>query len=149
MKGALVVVVILAIIGLGGFLLVKRIQSNRSQSGDITIDKASNSPSTSELPSEGSVKIAREITIEASEYKFNPSEITVKKGETVKLTLKNEGTMPHNWTIEKMGGASIDTTKAGESSSITLTPSQKGTFTTFCSVGNHKSLGMVGKLIVE
>ncbi len=40
---------------------------------------------------------AHEITIALKEFKFEPATIHLKVGETVVLTLKNEGTVEHEW----------------------------------------------------
>lgn len=148
----LILLAIAAVLSLGAFLYSKRTATIAT---DTQSPLVSTSPMTNQQnPSDAGVKIstntpAREITIEASEYKFNPSEITIKKGETVKITLKNAGRMSHNWIVEGMGGASLDMTEAGKQNSIVVTASQKGSFVTFCSIGNHRKLGMVGKLIVQ
>lgn len=134
---------IIALLGASVFVLVKRNTAANTTSSLVAVTKSTESNPSSE------VKIAREITVIATEYKFTPSEIKVKKGETVKIILKNNGVMPHNLIIEKMEGASIDTISINQSGSIVMTPSQTGTFNTFCSIGNHRKMGMVGKLIVE
>lgn len=145
MRNLIVIVVIVALVAGGGYLLFKKLKPADSAGNLVSKTTTQNE----EVPGRGTVSIAREITIVASEYKFEPSEIRVKKGETVKLTLKNSGNMPHNWSVEKMMGASIDQVSAGQNGTITITPSQRGTFVTYCSIGQHRKLGMVGKLIVE
>lgn len=147
MKVIIIAALLIALVGSGAFFLLRK-NSQSAQDTSKTLNLNTTQNAGGNLPS-AEVTIAREVTIEASEYKFSPSEIRVRKGETVKITLKNIGKMSHNWMVEKMGGASIDTTEPGKSSTITITPSQTGTFTTFCSIGNHRKLGMVGKLIVE
>lgn len=92
---------------------------------------------------------AREIVIETKEYQFSPREIRVKKGETVKITLKNTGKMQHDWVVEGMEGARADLTQPGESTTIVLTPSQAGRFVTYCSFGSHRQQGQTGTLVVE
>ena len=146
----LILAVVVAIVALAGFLLTKKSGTDTTNNPVESLSPVSNQQS----PSDASVKLgsqapAREIVIEASEYKFSPSQISVKKGETVKITLKNVGRMQHDFFVEGLPGANIDLTSAGSTNSIMFTPSQKGTFTTFCSVGTHRQLGMVGKLIVE
>lgn len=136
-----------AVVGLGGFLLLRNKNTDTSLNNANSVETGTNVNQV--MPADASVTAAREITIEANEFKFIPNEIRVKKGQTIKITLKNTGQMQHDWMVEKMGGASIDRTAANTSNSIIITPSQVGTFTTFCSVGNHRAQGMVGKLIVE
>lgn len=144
----LVLAVVVAIVALAGYLLTKGKTASTSENSQ-TVPPVT----TQQTPSAGGVTfgktVSREIVVEASEYKFNPSEVRVKKGETVKITLKNSGRMQHDWFVENLPGANIDLTNAGSTNNIIFTPSQKGTYTTFCSVGTHRQMGMVGKLIVE
>jgi uncharacterized cupredoxin-like copper-binding protein len=44
----------------------------------------------------------RTITITATEFSFDPQDINVKKGERVKIILKNQGAAFHDWVIKKM-----------------------------------------------
>uniref|UniRef100_A0A7C1JYC6 EfeO-type cupredoxin-like domain-containing protein n=1 Tax=Thermomicrobium roseum TaxID=500 RepID=A0A7C1JYC6_THERO len=89
------------------------------------------------------------ITIEMSEYKFNPATITVSPGASVTVTLKNVGTLQHDYHIDVINQTSplVD---PGKSVDWTFTaPSQAGTYDTWCTVPGHKELGMVGKLEVK
>ncbi len=153
MKVAVIALVLVAVLGLGGYFFFTNRNSQETSDTSGTTVGTSGSPLAA--PADASVAVGntkvttREILMEASEFKFVPNEIRVKKGETVKITMKNTGRMQHNWMVEGLGGSSIDTTSAGQTGAITITPSQKGTFTTYCSVGNHRQQGMVGKLIVE
>jgi plastocyanin len=42
------------------------------------------------------------ITIEMSEYKYNPSTITVSPGASVTVTLKNAGTLQHDFHCDQI-----------------------------------------------
>lgn len=89
------------------------------------------------------------ITIEMSEYKFNPSTITVSPGASVTVTLKNVGTLQHDFHVDAVNATSpmVD---PGKSTDFTFTaPSQAGTYDFWCTVPGHKELGMVGKLEVK
>ncbi len=89
------------------------------------------------------------ITIEMSEYKYNPATITVSPGASVTVTLKNVGTLQHDYHIDVINQTSpmVD---PGKSIDWTFTaPSQAGTYDTWCTVPGHKELGMVGKLEVK
>ena len=90
----------------------------------------------------------REITVSGSEYSFSPSSITVGEGERIRLTFKNTGNLPHNLTVEGLGIATR-TISGGATNTVEFVVEESGTYTTFCSVGNHRSLGMEGELSVE
>ncbi len=89
-----------------------------------------------------------EVVIEGSSYSFSPSSFTVKAGEKVKLTFKNIDGF-HDLVFETLdiGTKQI---KAGQSETLEFTaPETKGSYVFYCSVGNHRDMGMVGKMIVE
>lgn len=88
-----------------------------------------------------------DIAIVAKNFKFEPSQVSVKKGEKVTITVKSaEGV--HNLVI---GGYDVrsDAKGMGESATVSFVADKTGTFDMWCAVGSHKALGMTGKLIVE
>lgn len=89
----------------------------------------------------------RDITMLAKNFKFEPSQVKVKKGEKVTITVKSaEGV--HNLFI---GGYDVrsDVKGMSESATVSFVADKIGTFDMWCEVGSHKALGMTGKLIVE
>lgn len=89
----------------------------------------------------------KSFMVEGKPFEFNPKEIKVKKGDTVKITFKNNEEF-HNLTID---GYNVGTKQinAGESDTIQFVADKAGTFEFFCNVDGHKDKGMVGNLIVE
>ena len=82
------------------------------------------------------------IDIEADNYYFEPSVITGKPGEKVTVTIENEGSTEHNFSIESQG---VDEDiEAGEDTTVTVTMPSSGTVSFFCEY--HKSQGMAGEL---
>jgi plastocyanin len=55
----------------------------------------------------------------------------------------------HDWVVDEFEGATTEKLQAGGRDSIEFVADQSGTFEYYCSVGNHRELGMVGTLIVE
>lgn len=93
---------------------------------------------------EGEVKT---FNLEAGMFYYSLKEITVNKGDKVKIVLNNvEGL--HDWVIDEFS-ARTPQIKAGETATIEFTADKTGTFEYYCSVGNHRQQGMVGKLIVN
>lgn len=88
------------------------------------------------------------IEVSGSEYSFLPKSLELKAGEPVKLTYKNTGKLPHDLTITELG-VRTKVIAGGKEDMITFTPDKSGTFTFFCSVGNHRQLGMEGSLEVK
>lgn len=89
----------------------------------------------------------QEITVEGSKFKFEPSTITVKKGQKVKLIFKNiEGI--HDFRVDELGIAT-EVIEENEQESVEFTADEIGSFEFYCSVEEHRAMGMVGTLIVE
>lgn len=143
-------VAILVLIGAGTWFLVKgNPVSSPQPSPEVSIQQSStpstmdSSPSASPSAETG----VKEFTIVGSSFKFAPSQITVKQGDKVKITLKNTGGT-HDLFID---GYKIQTKviNSGAEDTIEFTADKAGTFDFWCTVGNHKAMGMVGKLVVE
>ncbi len=71
----------------------------------------------------------RVIEIKARKFEFSPNQLTLKKGETVKLHLVSEDRL-HGFFQRALGiDADIDPARAND---ITLTPEQPGTYQVIC-----------------
>jgi uncharacterized cupredoxin-like copper-binding protein len=108
---------------------------------------------------------ARQVTLTMSSLSFSPSEIRVKVGQPVRLTLQNNDTLLHDFSsmdamvkVMHGEGAAHDmdsemsmhvAAEAGQQATLEFKPTQTGTYEFFCSVAGHKEAGMLGKLIVE
>lgn len=90
----------------------------------------------------------KEVEVSATEFSYSPSSLTFNKGDTVRLTFKNDGTVSHNLTIR---GLNIETKtiSPGQSDTIEFTLDKTGSYTFFCSVDSHEELGLKGDLEVR
>ncbi|MBI4057763.1 hypothetical protein HY405_00355, partial [Candidatus Microgenomates bacterium] len=61
---------------------------------------------------------------------------------------RNTGRLPHNLTIDELV-VETDTIPAGKETTVEFAASKGGTFTAYCSVGNHRALGMEVKVEVK
>ncbi|MBI2621491.1 MAG: cupredoxin domain-containing protein [Candidatus Levybacteria bacterium] len=89
-----------------------------------------------------------EIIVEGSEFRFTPSTITVKKGEKVRLTYKNTGSVQHDFVVADLG-VSTKRINPGQEETIEFIAQESGEFGFICSVSNHEELGMTGTLTAE
>lgn len=87
------------------------------------------------------------FNITGHNFAFSTAQIRVSKGDTVKINFQSTEGL-HNWTLEGYG-VGTQSVNAPGSSSVEFVADKAGTFTYYCSVGNHRQLGMVGTLIVE
>lgn len=134
-KVIIILVIVLAVVAI---LFIQKGKKNES-----VIDTNTVKPTTG-IPANGIVK---EFTVTGGNFKFDPSEIRVNAGDTVKITFTNaEGF--HDLVINEFSAKTAQI-KSGESETIEFVADKVGTFEYYCSVGSHRAQGMVGKLIVE
>lgn len=113
------------------------------------------------------------VTVTAQDIEYGTERIEVTAGRPVVLTLQNEGALDHDFSIvdipltgEVVGAEEEDemeghdmtmeaeeldvhvSAAAGESATITFTPSEAGEYEYFCTVAGHQESGMVGTLVV-
>lgn len=115
----------------------------------------------------------QEATIEAKDIAYGTTTLEVVAGQPVRLTLKDIGTLDHDFSIMEipivvnaeaqpmaghdmsgMSGTDVEpqlhvAAMAGGSNTIEFTPTKPGTYEFICTVVGHKEAGMVGKLIVK
>ena len=106
------------------------------------------SPGASPAATPGATPSAGAVTLEAYEFGFTPSEVSVAVGETIGLF--SSGEFPHNFIIE---GYNDDEPVAFPADGSTLdwtVPDdlEPGTYTFYCGIGNHRAQGMEGEITV-
>lgn len=89
-----------------------------------------------------------EISVIGTEFGFGPASISVKAGEKVKITFKNNGRSPHNLIIEGLD-VGTKTIGAGQTDAVEFTAPFSGTYPFFCSIPGHRASGMEGNLKIE
>ena len=117
---------------------------------------------------EEALNITQRVTVHLRDFRFEPSTITLKAGETVELTLINDGTVLHEFVIPSFHNLTVDLETAGviaetlgvvemellPKATIVLrfTPEEPGTHPFACHVKkpkDHFAAGMTGTLIVK
>lgn len=136
-----IVLVVVVLLAVGGFFFLNNQKSTNTNSSAPQVEAENTQSSTA--PS-GPVK---EFTVDGSNYEFSPTKIEVNKGDTVKITFKDDDGM-HNLVVD---GYNVKTNiiKGGSEDTIQFVADKSGTFEYYCSVANHKEEGMVGSLIVN
>ena len=89
----------------------------------------------------------QEFIITGQNFRYSPSELRVKQGDTVRIVF-NSLDMMHDWRLDEFD-ATTQIIPAGQTDTIEFVASRPGTFEFYCSVGQHRQNGMVGSLIVE
>jgi plastocyanin len=93
------------------------------------------------------VVVAKVFDVKGVNYGYDVQEIRVKKGDTVTINFTSTSGF-HDWVVDEFD-ARTEKVQAGGTTSVTFVASKVGTFEYYCSVGSHRQMGMVGKLIVE
>lgn len=148
------IVAVIIILAVGGFVF-SFMNKNQKVEAPIEMSKAPSggpekfTPPTTPPPSDSGVNApVKEITLKASNWLFEPSEIRVKEGDRVKITLEGiSGT--HAITLPDFGVKS-KTIGMGETTTVEFVADKKGIFSFKCSVfcgEGHPD--MKGDLIVE
>jgi plastocyanin len=92
---------------------------------------------------------AESVTVKAMDtFKFDPPTLTAKVGQTVNVTLDNQGVLDHNFVIQELA-VSLGPVPGGQTHSGSFTPSAAGTYTYYCDVPGHREAGMEGTLTVN
>ena len=89
---------------------------------------------------------AQEFTFTNRGFAFTPGMFAVKKGARVKVTFKNGGGT-HDFRID---GYNVGTNvmQNGQSQTFEFVADKAGIFEFYCSVGNHRAMGMKGTFTV-
>jgi len=90
----------------------------------------------------------QKITVVGTEFAFSPSSFTLKKGQTVEITFKNNGQFSHNLSIADLN-VKTKTIQPGEEDTFQFTPDKTGQFAFLCTVPGHADKGMKGILTVQ
>lgn len=109
--------------------------------GDTTIE--TNTDETQDEPV-GEIKT---FEVSATDFEFSMDEIRVNQGDTVRIVLNNTGGF-HDLVIDEFN-ARTEVISTGETTEVEFIASELGQFEYYCSVGDHRAMGMVGTLIVE
>ena len=92
---------------------------------------------------------AKEISMSATEFSFDPGTIQIDQPGTYTFMLTNDGSVQHALEIEGPGvEEESETLDPGSSGQVTVTFSKTGTYEFYCPVDGHRDQGMEGALTV-
>lgn len=150
---AVVILIIVLVASLGYFFT----QKNRGDTSNVQLNSqeavqedsmANPSISTDNQSTKTAVTSDSSIiTVEGGAFFFKPNVIKAKLGQKVTIEFKNTGGS-HDFTIDELN-VKTKTLGSGETTKVEFTPDKAGSFEYYCSIGNHKQMGMKGTLTVE
>jgi plastocyanin len=114
--------------------------SAQESSGTLTINgEQANDHGTKDVSGQTEVSIEMD-----DEFYFKPTVLTGTAGQQLTIELENEGSFPHNFTLEDR---SINKdVQSDQKETVTVTFPQSGVLPFFCRF--HRSRGMIGELSV-
>jgi uncharacterized cupredoxin-like copper-binding protein len=103
-------------------------------------DMHGNARSSGEDQAPAPAENAEEIDVQATEMAFTPAELDLAAGETVNVTVTNDGQLFHDFVLDAAGvHLNLD---PGEQASAALTLQEPGTYQAICTVPGHADAGM-------
>ena len=87
------------------------------------------------------------INMQGNNYSFSPNVINVKVGDKVVINFESKEGY-HDFVVDEFS-ANTGRVNSGGKSSVSFIANKVGEFEYYCSVGNHRAKGMIGKLIVK
>jgi Cu+-exporting ATPase len=91
---------------------------------------------------------AQRVDLVATDLAFSQTEIRVRSGGFVLVSLDNEGAVFHDWMAEGLANVDLPA-RPGQTSRIRFYADRPGTYPFICTVPGHAEAGMRGVLIVE
>lgn len=142
-SGFVVILALVAVFVGALFLLNKyKAKSGNSYSVEETPQVEENQQTSSEAQTPSNT-----IEVEGGMYYFKPDVIKVKKGETVRISFRSVDGV-HDFVIDEFD-ARTEIIREGQTTEVSFVADKTGEFEYYCSVGNHRALGMKGTLVVE
>ena len=89
------------------------------------------------------------VELAATEFAFEPAEVSVDEAGEATFTVSNDGQAPHALALDGNGvEEETGTISPGESASLTV-DLEPGEYELYCPVGDHRDQGIAGTLVVR
>jgi uncharacterized cupredoxin-like copper-binding protein len=118
--------------------------------GSSSDDNSTSDAATQASTSGGAAGAGGTVDLTATEFKFDPSEPTVKSGN-VSFNLKNDGQVTHSLEIEDVNGEDKElegSVSPGSNGTLTVNLAP-GKYEFYCPIDSHKQMGMTGEITVK
>ena len=86
------------------------------------------------------------VTVTSVDINFDPKEFSIPADAEVRVSLPNEGVLPHNFSIDALG---VDVDIAPGATEETTITAPAGQYEYYCNVTGHKAAGMVGTMTAQ
>ena len=142
MKQVTIILIIAAvlIVGIGSYMMISKAPAPAMQTDEENADTTATSGENqgTDTSADTTVPEVRTVEVSAKMFEYSPSQITLKKGQPVKLVITNTD-KTHGITIPEFNARGID--------SVEFTPNKTGTFEfrcpTMCGTGHRNMTGTI------
>jgi len=148
--GLIAAAVVVLVLAYGGYRMMS--QSETGEETETAIQTSSPAATTSDtMMASGSGTTTtdgvKEFIVDGTNFRFEPSTLNVNQGDKVRVVFKNiSGT--HDFVIDALN-IKTETTQTGDTETVEFTADKIGTFEYYCSISNHRAMGMKGALVVN
>lgn len=97
---------------------------------------------------DGATGAPRSVRVAMTEFAFSPDPIVLRSGDGARLEVVNDGAVPHDLVIVKLGKGTPDL-PPGQSMVLDLSNQPAGTYRVVCDLPGHTEAGMVTELTLE
>jgi uncharacterized cupredoxin-like copper-binding protein len=137
-----------ALLAIGAAVAVPIVGCGSSSNDNSTSNAATQASTTGGAAATGA---GGTVNLAATEYKFDPSDPTVKSGK-VSFNEKNDGQVTHSLEIEDVTPGHDQELEGdvapGQSGTLTV-DLKPGKYEFYCPIDNHKEMGMEGEITVK
>jgi plastocyanin len=145
--GIAVVLVVLILVVVGVFYYTSQRDSSETAKNTNQNQTKQTSITTQDEAQTEETDTQFDMVVEGFEFGYTPDEMVLAADEPVRIRFVNTGTVIHDFVIDEFD-VRTKRLAPGEEEIIEFTP-RAGTYNYYCSVGNHRQLGMEGTLTVE
>lgn len=142
------IAVVVLIVAMGGFLLFKNADAPTTTDGmsGNNIQNTNASSTSTNTPSQDAEGV-KTFVVNGNNFAFAPQTLQVNKGDKVRIVFKNTGGF-HDLKIDEFNVATKKI-NGDQEDTVEFVADKAGTFEYYCSIGEHRAMGMKGVLTVK
>ncbi len=147
--GIIITIAVLAAVGIGAFVLTG---NNDDATAPVSSDTAQSqtTPANADEKMQQMAESDQTLDITMTNFEYSQNTINAKPGETITVNL-SVGSGSHDFVIDELNVQS-ETLGGSSTGTVTFTVPEDAageTYAFYCSIGNHRSLGMEGQLVIS
>ena len=155
-KSIIGVIIAIVVVAIAGFYLYNSGGSNNTSASDIGTGNSIKDNQITVLSSDNSgdeLSETKTFVLTGENFKFkmngktNP-EVRVKEGDKVRIEFSSAQGF-HDWVVDEFDAATAQVKDTDGMSFVEFIADKKGSFEYYCSVGQHRQMGMKGSLIIN